>query len=588
MLQHSAWTAPDPDIQIAGYRDRGGSRPRRHGRGLPRRPAELARTVALKVIAPTRRGPRFRERFKRESRIAAARAPERHPDLRRRRGRRPALHRHALRRGTDLRDAARRDGPLGPQPAPSIIGQVAGALDAAHAAASSTATSSRRTSWSRRRHGATTSTSPTSGSPSAPPRAAGLTGDRHSSSARPTTRRRSRWRAPLDARTDVYALGCVLYEASPARRRSRATPTCEVVFAHLGKPPPPLSGRAPGLPPSMDAVIARAMAKSRGGPLAHLLRPGVRLWPRNWGQGWGRDRRPGRAAASGEQEQAAGAGPGAEPATRVRARARRAGRRGARARERARRWGSRRPRRRRSSSLGSAWRPQGLGARRRRARWEPDPTGRRVPPTRRRVAQPGGGASPAVESGMPAGAGSTGDGGGSGGGDGAGWTGAAGMAGERGGRPPEGTRAAGRAGGGRADRPAPRSPPCRSARRPSRSGSLPAGDRGRAGPAGARPGPRLPGPAAPYSGGGHAGPERRRWPRSGPTRAGTDAVRGRGDARLAHGTGRAAALVREGLGRRDDPVAYGAAGRCARTPGGQAPGARPRRRSAPRGVRGQA
>jgi hypothetical protein len=68
---------------------------------------------------------------------------------------------------------------------------------------------------------------------------------------------------PVDGRTDVYSLGCVLFQCLTGSVPFEGGNDVEVVFAHLGKPPPSLSDRSPGLPPSVDGVIARAMAKSK-------------------------------------------------------------------------------------------------------------------------------------------------------------------------------------------------------------------------------------------------------------------------------------------------------------------------------------
>ncbi|MFD6450355.1 serine/threonine-protein kinase [Nocardia sp. NPDC056541] len=67
---------------------------------------------------------------------------------------------------------------------------------------------------------------------------------------------------PLDVRTDVYALGGTLYELLtgfvPFQRESPAA----LISAHLIEPPPRPSAGHPGLPPALDGVIARAMAKN--------------------------------------------------------------------------------------------------------------------------------------------------------------------------------------------------------------------------------------------------------------------------------------------------------------------------------------
>jgi serine/threonine protein kinase len=65
----------------------------------------------------------------------------------------------------------------------------------------------------------------------------------------------------VDARTDVYAAGCVLYNmltgSAPFPRDSEAA----VMWAHLSAGPPSVREAVPDLPVEFDAVIARAMAK---------------------------------------------------------------------------------------------------------------------------------------------------------------------------------------------------------------------------------------------------------------------------------------------------------------------------------------
>jgi len=67
----------------------------------------------------------------------------------------------------------------------------------------------------------------------------------------------------LDRRTDVYALGCVLYECLAGRPPFDREAEVAVMHAHLTTPPPKLTDVQPELPKELDRVIAKAMAKSR-------------------------------------------------------------------------------------------------------------------------------------------------------------------------------------------------------------------------------------------------------------------------------------------------------------------------------------
>jgi serine/threonine-protein kinase len=67
---------------------------------------------------------------------------------------------------------------------------------------------------------------------------------------------------PIDHRVDVYALGCVLFEALTGTKAFPGDSGPQLMYAHLTVPPPVPSGFRPGLPPGLDAVVARAMAKS--------------------------------------------------------------------------------------------------------------------------------------------------------------------------------------------------------------------------------------------------------------------------------------------------------------------------------------
>ena len=63
---------------------------------------------------------------------------------------------------------------------------------------------------------------------------------------------------PVDGRTDVYALGCVLYECLAGTPPFRRDTQMEAMWAHLQEPPPPLASH-----PRLDPVVAKALAKER-------------------------------------------------------------------------------------------------------------------------------------------------------------------------------------------------------------------------------------------------------------------------------------------------------------------------------------
>lgn len=65
----------------------------------------------------------------------------------------------------------------------------------------------------------------------------------------------------IDARTDVYALGAVLYEALTGEVPFARDNAPARMWAHINEPPPRPSNH-PGVPTEFDAVVAIAMAKS--------------------------------------------------------------------------------------------------------------------------------------------------------------------------------------------------------------------------------------------------------------------------------------------------------------------------------------
>jgi serine/threonine protein kinase len=70
-----------------------------------------------------------------------------------------------------------------------------------------------------------------------------------------------------DPRSDLYALGCMLYEAVTGRVPFAATNLSEVMWMHLQRMPTPPSQLAEGVPPELDELCARLLAKD---PLSRL------------------------------------------------------------------------------------------------------------------------------------------------------------------------------------------------------------------------------------------------------------------------------------------------------------------------------
>ena len=79
-----------------------------------------------------------------------------------------------------------------------------------------------------------------------------------------------------DARSDVYSLGCVLYQALTGSVPYPRESDPAKLWAHIKEPPPAARKLRPQLSPEMDAVIARAMAKR---PDRRLTRSRFSSWP---------------------------------------------------------------------------------------------------------------------------------------------------------------------------------------------------------------------------------------------------------------------------------------------------------------------
>lgn len=68
---------------------------------------------------------------------------------------------------------------------------------------------------------------------------------------------------PVDARTDVYALGCVLFHMLAGSTPYPKDSEVSVVFAHVRDEPPRLSELRPDLPRAVDEILVKALAKDK-------------------------------------------------------------------------------------------------------------------------------------------------------------------------------------------------------------------------------------------------------------------------------------------------------------------------------------
>ncbi|HEU5211579.1 MAG TPA: serine/threonine-protein kinase, partial [Gaiellaceae bacterium] len=221
----------------------------------------LKRAVALKLMAPELAlDQRFRERFRRESELAMSLE---HPNV-------VPIHDAgdvdgrlylAMRQveGTDLRALLRAEGDMDEARSIAICRQVANALDAAHAKGlvhRDVKPSNVLLDASEHVYladfGLTRRLDEQQGA---------AAGDRRSVGTPAYLAPEQIEGAPVDGRTDVYSLGCLLHECltgqAPFGRGSRLA----VAWAHLEEEPPSARARRPELPEAIDVVIRRAMEK---------------------------------------------------------------------------------------------------------------------------------------------------------------------------------------------------------------------------------------------------------------------------------------------------------------------------------------
>ena len=68
---------------------------------------------------------------------------------------------------------------------------------------------------------------------------------------------------PLDARTDLFSVGSVLYEMATGQPAFGGRSTAEVFAALLTKDPPPVTSLNPAMPSALDPIVAKLLAKDR-------------------------------------------------------------------------------------------------------------------------------------------------------------------------------------------------------------------------------------------------------------------------------------------------------------------------------------
>ena len=212
--------------------------------------------------------------------------------------------------GGDVRSLLRRDGPLSAERTAAFVSAVASALDAAHAAGLVHRDVKPANMLLDRGQGRPDHVYLTDFGISRQTRAAGLTGAGQFLGTVEYAAPEQIRGATVDGRADQYALACTAFEllsGQPPFVRSEAP---AVIWAQIAESPPPLTSRRPELPPAVDGVLAKALAKTPEGryatcrDFAEALRLALRLAPYDF------------AAPVIRQDEHLRTGPAGEPATR--------------------------------------------------------------------------------------------------------------------------------------------------------------------------------------------------------------------------------------------------------------------------------
>ena len=224
----------------------------------------LDRKVALKLIAEDlSEDEGFRERFRREPRIAASID---HDNVV------PVFdageagdHLYVAMRlveGSDLGTILKKEGGLDPERAASIVAQVGEALDAAHARGLVHRDVKPANVLIEGRGGHEHAYLTDFGITKAGGGSIGLTRTGDWVGTADYVAPEQIQGEKLDERTDVYALGAVLYHSLAGEAPYAHDSEVAKIYAHLSKPIPPISEKRKGVSPELEATIRRAMAKS--------------------------------------------------------------------------------------------------------------------------------------------------------------------------------------------------------------------------------------------------------------------------------------------------------------------------------------
>ena len=246
---------------IAGYKIE--ERIGRGGMGVVYRAEHLnlRRRAAIKIIAPDlAESSGFRERFTREARIAAA---LQHPNIVTvyDAGEVDGLLYLAMQyiEGEDLSAILQKDGRLRPYRAIDVCRQVAAALDAAHAMGLIHRDVKPANVLIEGRTAFLTDfglTKQLEGTNAQITRVGDVVGTIHYVAPEQIEGRK------VSARTDVYALGCLLYHCLSGQVPFAHETDVAVIYAHLSEEPTKLSTLQRDLPEGLDAVVAKALDKS--------------------------------------------------------------------------------------------------------------------------------------------------------------------------------------------------------------------------------------------------------------------------------------------------------------------------------------